>query len=534
MIPQQTLESYPVFSDNGTKVKPDDAKYAAGWAQADVVPAEWLNWFFNKSSKGITLLNSGVDSIEKEIISVLTEYNITPDDTKTNQLLTAIKKVAPQVASCTSAANAATKEISVTGNVLKVGNIYEIAMTNANTYGDGSTTYPSLSINGGTAYPMYDTKGNKLKAGAWQAGTDIIVMFTGSRYIMLLIDDVIENGNMNAVTSNAVSCILASSTTINGARLGTGAVVKIMFTANISGSDTTTGLSLTYNGATKAVKVSKGGALVDFVAKEITSGDYRYIQAYATLDMVYNGTNFVIIGNPVVISGSGYHVHADGFIDKDTEFYCSIASGGANDPEAQTGTTYEYTIGPDYGIEVGDVIKITFAQALQSSSAITKVTLTCGGKTGDIVTTQPDVTVVNAPAAGYKWIASHEFTGGNYSATYKHKVWDENTTLELTWTGTYWLAESEAVLCAYSNIAATNYMIKANGLTTETHYVDINTTQRSLYLLVKPNYKDSLVSAGSVTARTEWKITTAENNTKIEWQSDDSSVYHLNMMITFY
>lgn len=461
MIPQQTLESYPVFSDNGTKVKPDDAKYAAGWAQADVVPAEWLNWFFNKNSKGITLLNAGVDSIEKEIISVLTEYGISPDDTKTNQLLTAIKKLAPQVTSCTSAASAATKEISVTGSVLKAGNIYVVAMTNGNTYGDGSVTYPSLSINGGTAYPMCDSKGAYLKSGAWKDGETITLVYDGTKYLKFSSPvDEIGNGNPYAVTSNAVSCIMATGTTITGPKLTAGGNIKIMWTADLSGADASTGLSLTYNGSAIDVKINKEGTLSDFTAAEVSSGTYKYIQAHTTLPLVYDGTRFIIVGNPVVLAGEGWSLHADGKIDKDTEFLVTVTG---DNPSAQSGTTYAYNIGPNFGIKEGDVIKVTFTQALQSSSAITKVSLTCGGKTGDIVTTQPDTSVTNAPAAGYKWVASHEFTGGNYSATYKHKVWDDNTTLELMWTGTYWLVDSDTVVCSYTS-STQSYLIKTNGL----------------------------------------------------------------------
>lgn len=93
MIPTQTLESFPIFGSNATKVEPGDAKKAAGWQQADVVPAEWMNWEWYKASKGITDLNSGVSSIETEINNVLISRNETPDDTKTNQLLTVLNKI---------------------------------------------------------------------------------------------------------------------------------------------------------------------------------------------------------------------------------------------------------------------------------------------------------------------------------------------------------------------------------------------------------------------------------------------------------
>lgn len=91
MIPQQTFENYPVFGDNATKVKPDDAKYAAGFQQADVLPAEWMNWAWNKNTQGINELQAGLTSVEAEIGSVLANRNITPDGSSVSQLLTALQ-----------------------------------------------------------------------------------------------------------------------------------------------------------------------------------------------------------------------------------------------------------------------------------------------------------------------------------------------------------------------------------------------------------------------------------------------------------
>lgn len=96
MIPQQTFESYPVFGDNATKVQPDNAKYSAGFQQADVLPAEWMNWAWNKNTKGITDLNAAADSMEKELISVLSAASQTPDEDTNNQLLTSINYLITQ------------------------------------------------------------------------------------------------------------------------------------------------------------------------------------------------------------------------------------------------------------------------------------------------------------------------------------------------------------------------------------------------------------------------------------------------------
>lgn len=93
MIPQQTLVNYPVFGDNASKVQPGGAKYSAGFQQADVYPAEWVNWAWNKNSAGITALNAGVASLETEVISVLTEAGKTPDAEAGNQLLQSIQKL---------------------------------------------------------------------------------------------------------------------------------------------------------------------------------------------------------------------------------------------------------------------------------------------------------------------------------------------------------------------------------------------------------------------------------------------------------
>lgn len=90
MIPTQAMTPFPVFSDNGTKVKPDDPKYAAGFQPGDVVPAEWLNWILNRASGASTKLNAGALSMEQEINNVLMAGDQTPDVLETDQLVTAI------------------------------------------------------------------------------------------------------------------------------------------------------------------------------------------------------------------------------------------------------------------------------------------------------------------------------------------------------------------------------------------------------------------------------------------------------------
>lgn len=96
MIPQQTFENYEIFGDNATKTAPDSAKYAAGFQESDVLPAEWMNWAWNKNTKGITDLNAGVTSIEAELGNVVTAGGKTPSKTDNTQVITAIKYLIAQ------------------------------------------------------------------------------------------------------------------------------------------------------------------------------------------------------------------------------------------------------------------------------------------------------------------------------------------------------------------------------------------------------------------------------------------------------
>ena len=110
--------------------------------------------------------------------------------------------------------------------------------------------------------------------------------------------------------ANAV--IMANNKTLSGVAISAGSVVRVLFTAALTGSDATTGLTLTYNGTAYAVKVGKNGALANFNAYEVESGVFKYLQAYTTLELMFDGTQFIIIGNPVVLSSADYTIYPDG------------------------------------------------------------------------------------------------------------------------------------------------------------------------------------------------------------------------------
>lgn len=121
------------------------------------------------------------------------------------------------------------------------------------------------------------------------------------------------NSDDDAVSKFYVSPLVVSTNSITGPALKANMAIRVMFTADIVGNDDSTALNLVYNGIGVPLKATKDGNLVNVYAHEISSGTFKYIQAYTTLDIIYNGGNFVIVGNPVVLSGSGYTIYADGF-----------------------------------------------------------------------------------------------------------------------------------------------------------------------------------------------------------------------------
>ena len=163
------------------------------------------------------------------------------------------------------------------------------------------------------------------------------------------VTNTISTTSENPITAKAVSSLLtisASSATItNAPPLQNGTTIRFFFTSQITGSDDMTALAISYNGTSYSVKATANGTLKDFTAypvateqtRNLAKGEkseeekgetrgktksgtratvttYVYCQAYTTLEMMFDGTKFIIMGNPVVISNSDYTVYADGSI----------------------------------------------------------------------------------------------------------------------------------------------------------------------------------------------------------------------------
>lgn len=131
-------------------------------------------------------------------------------------------------------------------------------------------------------------------------------------------DATVYNQLLQAMRLNA-SFVSAASTTVTGPLLITGATVRVMFTAAIAGSDTTTALTITYNNQAIPVKVYKEGSLANFTAAKISWFDsnvvYRYLDAGTTLELLYDGVQFVIVNDPIVLKSNRYAIHADGNVE---------------------------------------------------------------------------------------------------------------------------------------------------------------------------------------------------------------------------
>lgn len=146
--------------------------------------------------------------------------------------------------------------------------------------------------------------------------------------------DMVQLGNMNPITSNAVAikvngglCTTSKATatkivSIDNFVLKAGVIVTVMFTNGNSADNPT--LNVNRTGA-KPIKVVKAGEKIVPVTH---TGTWRWNittsvemwQPYTILEFMYDGTDWVIVGNPTVESyysdTVSYKVYADGLIEQ--------------------------------------------------------------------------------------------------------------------------------------------------------------------------------------------------------------------------
>ena len=113
---------------------------------------------------------------------------------------------------CATPAGTEVKECAFADSFqLSAGNLIAVTFTYANTYGDGSTTYPKLLVQG-VQYPVKIPTGTYAGDGAWVNGQAITFMFDGTNLLMTTtpVTDVVASNNMYSVTSGAVAELLGT------------------------------------------------------------------------------------------------------------------------------------------------------------------------------------------------------------------------------------------------------------------------------------------------------------------------------------
>lgn len=87
-----TFDNFPPFATNGSRnMNTESAKYAVGFLEGETFPAEWANYLFHGATKGVSDLNTAVQSIWKENINVIQGSGQTPSSSNNTQLKTAIE-----------------------------------------------------------------------------------------------------------------------------------------------------------------------------------------------------------------------------------------------------------------------------------------------------------------------------------------------------------------------------------------------------------------------------------------------------------
>lgn len=287
MIPTQTFEEFPEFANSGTKVKPDDAKYSAGFVPSDVLPAQWMNWLLGKASGGVSNLNSGVKSIEEELNNVVTATGATPDSGTKNQVLNAIRALISNVAG--TLANLTTT--AKTSLVAAINEVKSLAESKSPLEGSSNLT----TYSGGT-----------LSEAAGKSVDQSLV----ENSLNLPTSKAVCDGITNYINSQAAG---EAKTITLKKPLVSGSTISVML---VNGHE---GERLELNGI--KVKVNRHGALINIPTHEV-EGIVKCIQPYTTLDLMYDGTQFIVMGNPVVLSGSSedgsasYSVKANGLIEQ--------------------------------------------------------------------------------------------------------------------------------------------------------------------------------------------------------------------------
>lgn len=200
---------------------------------------------------------------------------------------------------------------------------------------DGNTYYDrykaTVSGSAVTWAKEYRLNNSSFTAAQWAAITSGITAAKVAQYDAAVnpIDDTQTLANktwssnkISGFANGVVTCTTAAGTatksiTYPGFILQTGAVARVLFVNENSEANPT----LRVNSETAvAIKALKGGTKI---APPVHNGKWRGAstatdetwQPYTQLDLMYDGTDFVILGNPLVEDGDTYSIYANGYND---------------------------------------------------------------------------------------------------------------------------------------------------------------------------------------------------------------------------
>ena len=134
-------------------------------------------------------------------------------------------------------------------------------------------------------------------------------------------ETLIKVGNASTVCSTS-KAIAAKEVNISGFSLYTGVTVKVMFTYGNSGENPTLNVNRTGDKAIKVIRAGNKEVPINHTGYwcDASSTSSEMWQPNTILELMYDGTDWVIIGNPVVesyyASNKGYSVYADGLIEQ--------------------------------------------------------------------------------------------------------------------------------------------------------------------------------------------------------------------------
>ncbi len=324
MTPNQTITAFPEFADGGTKTKPGDAKYSAGFVEADVLPAEWLNWLLNKPSAAITEIKAGIESIENELNNLLTAGGETANITDDTQVVDSVRYLRDSITGVlanlattdkstlvaaineikNSLGTAASKNVGTTvGNVPEIGEAFGTTSLSI-VVNDGTGKLKDSNLRLATAATKYYT--NILTKDS----TDLIQSNAVATHVFYAINNELYTGSN---TSSRIFTLSDSNFTLTS-----GMIFRVFFVYACRNNTSTQPTNTTYF---PKAKVGNKTLPIWFEIGDVlqpvkTNNMWWWWESETTLDLMYYKDDtfegFLILGNPELVHTSGGIAYANG------------------------------------------------------------------------------------------------------------------------------------------------------------------------------------------------------------------------------